>query len=124
MRFPVFDLHCDTGLVLLGSDLRQCGNLRSNSHHVDLERASKFPGYAQCFACFTTTIQKAMGNIHPAEVLEREIATIYRETEKNQDLIRIAYTPEEIEENYKSFWLICTVLGSGSPHLAGMKRIL
>ena len=101
MRFPVFDLHCDTGLALLGSDLRQCGNLRANSHHVDLERAAKHPGYAQCFACFTTSFEKDMLHLHPAEVLEREIATIYRETEKNQDLIRIAYSPEEIEQNYE-----------------------
>lgn len=101
MRFPVFDLHCDTSFALLGDDLRQCGSLRSNKGHIDLERASKLAGYAQCFACFTTTIEKVMGHIHPAEIFEREIATIYRETEKNQDLIRIAYNPQEIEENYQ-----------------------
>jgi len=48
MEFAVFDLHCDTALALLGDDFRQCGSLRSNAYHIDLERASKLPGYVQC----------------------------------------------------------------------------
>ena len=55
MKFPVFDLHCDTALSLLGRDFSGNGNLKSNQGHIDLERASKLPGYAQCFACFTST---------------------------------------------------------------------
>ena len=38
----------------------------------------------------------------PVVVVEREIATIQREVDKNSDLISIAYTPAEIEENRKS----------------------
>ena len=58
MNFPVFDLHCDTALALLGENLRQAGSLRKNECHIDLERAAVLPGYAQCFACFTTPLGK------------------------------------------------------------------
>ena len=54
MNFPVIDLHCDTVLALLGDDMNRAGSLRKNRFHIDLERASRLGGYAQCFACFTT----------------------------------------------------------------------
>ena len=54
MNVPVFDLHCDTALALLGENLRSCGSLKHNSGHIDLERASLLDGYAQCFTCFTS----------------------------------------------------------------------
>ena len=54
MNFPVFDLHCDTAYALLGKDRNSAGSLRKNDYHIDLDRAKTLPGYAQCFACFTT----------------------------------------------------------------------
>lgn len=99
MNFPVFDFHCDTALVLLGDDLNQAGSLRKNSGHIDLERAWKLGGYAQCFACFTTDIPEILKGISPIVLFERELATIQREVDKNSDLISIAYSTEEIEEN-------------------------
>ena len=99
MNFPVFDFHCDTALVLLGDDLNQAGSLRKNNGHIDLERAVKLGGYAQCFACFTTDIPELLHGISPIVLFERELATIQREVDKNCDLISIAYSVEEIEEN-------------------------
>ena len=99
MNFPVFDFHCDTALMLLGDDLNQAGSLRKNSGHIDLERAVKLGGYAQCFACFTTDIPELLHGISPIVLFERELATIQREVDKNSDLISIAYSTEEIEEN-------------------------
>lgn len=99
MNFPVFDFHCDTALVLLGDDLNQAGSLRKNNGHIDLERAEKLGGYAQCFACFTTDIPEILKGISPIVLFERELATIQREMDKNSDRISIAYSPEEIEEN-------------------------
>ena len=99
MNFPVFDFHCDTALVLLGDDLNQAGSLRKNSGHIDLERAGKLGGYAQCFACFTTDIPEILKGISPIVLFERELATIQREMDKNSDLISIAYSTQEIEEN-------------------------
>ena len=99
MNFPVFDFHCDTALMLLGDDLNQAGSLRKNSGHIDLERAVKLGGYAQCFACFTTDIPELVHGISPIVLFERELATIQREVDKNSDLISIAYSVDEIEEN-------------------------
>ena len=99
MNFPVFDFHCDTALVLLGDDRNQAGSLRKNSGHIDLERAGKLGGYAQCFACFTTDLPEILKGISPIVLFERELATIQREMDKNSDLISIAYSTQEIEEN-------------------------
>ena len=99
MNFPVFDLHCDTALALLGESMNESGSLRKNELHVDLERASGLGGYAQCFACFTTPSMAEWAKTSPVVVFERELATIQREVDKNQDLIAIAYSAEEIEEN-------------------------
>ena len=102
MNFPVFDFHCDTASRLLGEDMNQAGDLRSNKLHIDLERASKLGGYAQCFACFTTPYQEEWHHVSPIVIFERELATIQREVDKNKELISIAYTPREIEENRNS----------------------
>lgn len=96
MKFPVFDLHCDTALALLGEDLKQTASLKQNNCHIDLDRASTLGGYAQCFACFTTTAGKGP---KPVEVFEREIDTILREMERNSQQIALAYTPQEIAQN-------------------------
>lgn len=99
MRFPVFDLHCDTALGLLGKDMDQAGSLRSNSLHIDLERASKLPGYCQCFACFTTPYMEQWAKMSPVVVFERELVSIQRELDKNKDLIKLAYSPKQIRDN-------------------------
>lgn len=97
MKFPVFDLHCDTALALLGENMRGCGSLKQNKSHIDLERASRLSGYAQCFACFTTT--EPQSGISPVDCFEREMASVLREVEKNSDLIRLAYTGSDVRKN-------------------------
>ena len=99
MRFPVFDLHCDTALALLGEDVNQAGSLASNKGHIDLNRAEKLAGYCQCFACFTTPYMEQWHHITPTLVFEREIATIQREIDKNKNRISIAYSPEDVIAN-------------------------
>ena len=99
MNFPVFDLHCDTALALLGEDLRQSGSLRKNEHHIDLERAAKLPGYTQCFACFTSPWDQLPDGTTVTQLFEREMVTVLREVEKNSDLISLVYTAKEIEKN-------------------------
>ena len=99
MKFPVFDLHCDTALALLGEDVNQAGSLASNKGHIDLNRAEKLAGYCQCFACFTTPYMEQWHHITPTLVFEREIATIQREIDKNKKRISIAYTPEDVIDN-------------------------
>lgn len=99
MNFPVFDLHCDTALALLGEDMNQAGSLKKNELHIDLERAKTLPGYCQCFACFTTPYMEEWQKISPILAFERELVTIQREIDANKDMIAIVYSPAEIEEN-------------------------
>lgn len=99
MKFPVFDLHCDTALALLGEDRNSAGSLLKNEYHIDLERAKQLDGYAQCFACFTTPDMYEWYGVSPVVIFERELATIQREVDKNRNLIGIAYTPDEIKAN-------------------------
>ena len=115
MKYPVFDLHCDTALALLGKNLRECGSLQKNGLHIDLERAKSLPGYAQCFACFTTEPNEHM-RIAPEELFERELATVLREVEKHADLISLAYNAKEVESNYKNGLMsaILTIEGTAS----------
>ncbi len=95
MRFPVFDLHCDTALALLDASLEQTAPLRRNGLHVDLERARKYPGYAQCFACFTSPLQEHA----PQRIFSRERQVLRQQIEQNRDLITFAASPAQIEQN-------------------------
>ena len=99
MNFPVFDLHCDTALRLLGDDLNQAGSLAKNSGHIDLNRAEALGGYCQCFACFTTPLMEEEQYISPVVIFEREIATIQREIDKNKRKISLAYSAEDVRTN-------------------------
>lgn len=113
MEFPIFDLHCDTALALLGNNYAQCGSLRKNELHIDLERCSSLPGYAQCFACFTTTDDVGCP-ISPVDCFERELATVMREVEKNSDIIAQAFTASDVESNRKA-GLMSAVLSIEGP---------
>ena len=99
MKYPVFDFHCDTALSLLGRDMTGHGDLRRNGLHIDLERARVNGGYAQCFACFTTPYMEQWGGVSPVTVFERELAVIREEMEKNSDLIRQAFSTEDIRNH-------------------------
>ncbi len=102
MNFPVFDLHCDTALGLLGHDFMGGRQLRKNSLHIDLERAKTLPGYAQCFACFTTPAFRDWYQVSPVVAFEREMGEILSQIEANSDIIRLAYSPEEIRKNQEN----------------------
>ncbi len=99
MTFPIFDLHCDTPLVLLGKNFDTIGDLRSNHGHFDLERAKKHNGYCQCFACYTSPDEKLPANLSVFGLFERELAAILQEVEKNSDVISLVYSADDIEEN-------------------------
>ena len=99
MKFPVFDLHCDTALLLLGKDRNTLGRLDKNDLHIDLERGATLPGYAQCFAVFTTPTMRCPEGVSVIGMFERELAAIMNQVEANADKIRVAYSADEIEEN-------------------------
>lgn len=99
MKFPVFDLHCDTALALLDRKNQPAGSLRENQNHIDLMRAKDFPSYVQCFACFTSDAETLPIGIDPEEMFRREKNAILTQVQANADLIRQAFSAEEIERN-------------------------
>lgn len=101
MKFPVFDLHCDTALALLGTKDRTPSQLLENKLHIDLKRAGQLDGYCQCFACFTTPYMQKWYNTDPVNVFEKELEAICRHVEANRDLIGIAYSAQEVRSNYE-----------------------
>lgn len=101
MSFPVFDLHCDTVLGVMGHDLSATGSLRKNDLHIDLERGKTLPGYVQCFACFTTTAEELPAGRTVEDLFERELSVLLREFDANKDILKQAFSADDIEENIR-----------------------
>ena len=100
MTFPVFDLHCDTAMKLVGEQYDRINSLRENTYHVDLNRANAFPGFTQCFACYTSDLEELPANISVIGAFERMLAAVLTEVEKNSDVIRLAYSAQDVREHY------------------------
>jgi len=101
MNFPVFDLHCDTLSRLLGWQMDSFGSLKENDCHISLTRAEKLPGYAQCFAVFTTDLWKDKSPVSPVQSFERQIAQFQRAMDQNMDQIVMAYSASDVMDNYQ-----------------------
>jgi membrane dipeptidase len=99
MNFPVFDLHCDTALELLGRKFQEIGSLRENELHIDLMRAKDFPAYVQCFACFTSDSKTLPIGIEPEELFRKEKNAILSQIDANADMIGQAFSVEDIEKH-------------------------
>ena len=102
MKYPVFDLHCDTALKLMGGKTGVPADLRRNEFHIALERASKLPGYCQCFACFTTPGMKDWYHKSPVTIFEQELESVRRELERNSDMIAQAFTAQDVLDNQEA----------------------
>ena len=99
MNFPVFDLHCDTALTLMGRDLMTPGQLKINEFHIDLERAKTLPGYCQCFACFTTPKMIEWHQVKPETVFQAEMDVIMGQLEANHKWIRQAFSADDVRKH-------------------------
>ena len=99
MKLPVFDLHCDTALELIGGHGRPRASLRSNNGHIDLERAKELGGYCQCFAMFTFPKFEEWFGRPVTAVFEEMVSNLLSEFEENRDLIAQARNTAEIEAN-------------------------
>ncbi len=102
MNIPVFDLHCDTALAMLGEHGRPPQGLRNNDLHIDLARASQLAGFCQCFACFTTPYMEKWGAGSPVDVFERELTAILTQLENNGDCIGLVHSTEDIRRNLEN----------------------
>jgi membrane dipeptidase len=76
------------------------GSLKDNDGHISLTRAEKLPGYAQCFAVFTTDLWKDKSPVSPVQSFERQIAQFQKAMAENPN-IAIAYSAQEVIANYK-----------------------
>lgn len=101
MNIPVFDLHCDTVLGLMGRDFSVTGDLRANQLHIDLERAGTLAGYAQCFAIFTTTAFPLPKGIKPEDIFWRAVSALQDSIDKNSDVIRQARSASDVLKNHQ-----------------------
>ena len=101
MNFPVFDLHCDTLSRLLGRNMDSFGSLLDNDCHISLKRAQNLPGYAQCFACFTTDLWEDKAPVSAVQSFERQIVQFQREMNNHPDIIAMAYCADDVEKNYE-----------------------
>ena len=99
MNIPVFDLHCDTALGMVGRSHQPAPGLRGNKLHIDLERASTLAGYCQCFACFTTPQMQQWYQKSPVDIFEREIDAVLANVHANSDLIRQAFSAADVSKN-------------------------
>lgn len=99
MNFPVFDLHCDTALKLVGDGKEPAKLLRKNDCHIDLDRAKKLAGYCQCFALFTTPYMQEWMGKSPVDVFELELDRIGYHLSINSDYIRQAYSARDVRQN-------------------------
>lgn len=99
MNFPVFDLHCDTLGALAGIDKKDPVHLRENKCHIDLNRASNLPGYAQCFAIFTTPYMENWHHVSPVTVFERDLDAFQREMALNCGTMVQAYTAQDVRDH-------------------------
>ncbi len=100
MNFPVFDLHCDTLSRLLGRQMDCFGSLKDNDCHISITRAEKLPGYAQCFAVFTTDLWEGKSPVSAVQSFERQIAQFQKAMAENQN-IAMAYSAADVENNYQ-----------------------
>lgn len=101
MKLPVFDLHCDTALVL-SERAEAYTALRCNHRHVDLVRAGELGGYAQCFAMYTTPDFEVWYGKPVTEVFDIMLSNLEKEIERNSDIIAKAGSTTEIEANHAS----------------------
>lgn len=95
----VADMHCDTISEILyskkkGEDIR---TLRKNDLNIDLEKMQKGDYLVQNFALFVNLGKRE----RPFEWCMELADTYYEELEKNQDLIKPAFTYEDILNNQK-----------------------
>lgn len=101
MNFPVFDLHCDTVSNLVADGHRHVSDLRSNQLHIDLLRGKTLPGYAQCFAFFTTTMFPMLRRGTVQDFFWQEVSALQDAIDKNRDIVRQARTSAEVQHNLK-----------------------
>lgn len=97
----IADMHCDTIMELY--ERRKCGEdcgIRENGLHIDLEKLKK-SGYAvQNFALFAH-LGRLGDQMRPSEYAFRLADLFFTEMRKNEDMIGIVRTADDIDRNIR-----------------------
>lgn len=88
MKFPVFDLHCDTTL----RPWRHGIEMWENDGHISFKRGLELPGYAQCFAFFMSFFKD-----EGPEKFEEAYAVFQAQLEKNKEVAVQCRTADEVQ---------------------------
>jgi len=99
MNIPVFDLHCDTVTELISKNLSPADGFRRNELHIDLKRGAALPGYAQCFAFWSTPEMPLPKNMKVQDLFWKEVSLLQEAIDKNSNMIRQARSTEDIRNN-------------------------
>ncbi|MCI9360126.1 MAG: membrane dipeptidase [Hungatella sp.] len=95
----VADMHCDTIAEIYYAQSRgEDVGIRSNHFQVDLEKMKQGDYAVQNFALFTSIAREKQ----PFEYAMNLLDVFYQEMEKNKDLISVATSYKDIEENRKA----------------------
>ena len=113
MNVAVFDLHCDTAFEMLGRGGQPDKILRTNDLHVDLQRAAALPAYAQCFACFSSTLRNSSA-ASPQDIFRREVDKIKQQVSANSDVITLASNADQIRKNRENRRISAILTAEGS----------
>lgn len=95
MNYPVFDMHCDTAIEILETDIP--GKLSENEGHVDFRRGLELPGYAQFFAFCTYPEMEEEAGCPVPQVLEAAIKYFLQQLSENQACAVQARSAAEVE---------------------------
>ena len=93
----LIDMHCDTIMALMNTE----NNIYESDNMIDLKKLQQGDYLLQCFAMFVPYAKKDDDKYSPFEVCNKMIDRYYQEIEKYPDLIKPAFTYEDIEKNIK-----------------------
>ena len=93
----IIDMHCDTIMALMNTE----NNIYESENMIDLKKLQKGDYLLQCFAMFAPYAKEGDDKYSPFEVCNKMIDRYYQEIEKYPDLIKPAFTYQDIENNIK-----------------------
>ncbi len=93
----IIDMHCDTIMALMNTE----NNIYESTNMIDLQKLQKGNYMLQCFAMFVPYVSKDNDKYSPFEYCNKMIDRYYLEIEKHSDIIKPAFSYQDIEQNIK-----------------------
>ncbi len=112
MSIPLFDCHCDT---IVAAEYSGSG-LRSNKHHLDLDRLAAYSPCAQVFAICTETEHNAKEKA--AAVLRK----LKAELSANSDLVRLCLSASDLNDAVTSGKIAAFISIEGAEQISSLQE--